>query len=432
MIDILVIADDLTGAADAGVMFCPFHRPVLLMTSLSFPSERMPQTSAAVLAVSTESRALSATDAHGQLRSCLDQWQQPMPPKRLFKKIDSSLRGNIGAEVDAIIEQTDATISFITAAFPELGRTTVKGIHRVHGIPVADTELRNDPVTPLRISNITAAVAVQSRYRVGHLDLESLDSSLPRLQRALESLRAQGCVHVTFDGTSKQHLDAVVALAENCNEKVLLVGTAGLAAAAARAWSPGVLLEEEVTQAAAPGHPLYVCGTAAARTHQQIEALVKAGPCTVVDLAPALLAQPLQQAERLREAERICREYPQQALVLRVAPSNRNHPALENFWTPDQIVSGLAEITRRMAEIQRPSALFCCGGDTASAVLQCLGVWGSQLSRVVRPGTVLGTLRGGLLDGVPLATKPGSFGKVQDLVELHTLLTHKRKGENQL
>lgn len=421
---IVVIADDLTGAADAGVMFCPFFNPVHLCPDSSFASQET-LLQAEVLAIHTDSRAASQEMASSQLRVLLGKLRH-QPPARLFKKIDSSLRGNIGVEMDTIVEQTDAACSFITAAFPELGRTTVHDIHAIYGVPLAETELRHDPATPVTESRITVVIGGQSRYPVGHIDLFVLDGPLADLVATIDRLRKNGCRHLVFDTTTDAHLDRIVTLAGALKDKVLLAGTAGLAMAAARQWAtgPAERIPEDLSDRV-EGYPLYICGTAAKKTALQIDSLVATSACALINMDPGLLADRTRRDALQRRTQDLLETPRTGGLIVRITPEEGNNCPRRQGWPALEVARGLGLAAAELVKAHPPAAIFCCGGDTARSVMSALGAWGMELRRLIVPGMVLGRLDGGVTDGLPFITKPGSFGQADDLVTLHRLLTKK-------
>ncbi|MGD8297178.1 MAG: four-carbon acid sugar kinase family protein, partial [Desulfobacterales bacterium] len=140
---IVIIADDLTGAADTGVQFCPFYDDTILLSYLQLADAVAP-TPGSALALYTNSRALEMMAAQKRLRS-VARGLSELKPFQIYKKMDSCLRGNPGTETEALMDELEYEASFIAPAFPEMGRTTVNGNHLVHGIPVGQTEISRDP-----------------------------------------------------------------------------------------------------------------------------------------------------------------------------------------------------------------------------------------------------------------------------------------------
>ena len=142
MLELVVIADDLTGAADTGIQFRAVYAPVYLVDHRlrSIDSFGEP---AQALSIFTASRGLPPADAHRVVIDVCRVFGRHTP-RRVYKKIDSAMRGNIGAELEAVMDVLNIAMSFIAPAFIEQGRTTVEGVHCIHGTPVAKTEMRSD------------------------------------------------------------------------------------------------------------------------------------------------------------------------------------------------------------------------------------------------------------------------------------------------
>ncbi len=136
MLEWAVIADDLTGAADTGVQFLPVCAPVFLVDHRRLDAVALRAAAPAALTVFTNSRALPAGDAR-RAAAAAGRAIRRLGPARVYKKIDSALRGNIGTELEGVMEALELPLSFIAPAFPDQGRTTVGGIHCIHGVPVA-------------------------------------------------------------------------------------------------------------------------------------------------------------------------------------------------------------------------------------------------------------------------------------------------------
>ena len=156
MNQIVIIADDLTGAADTGVQFCPFFDDTVLISYLQLSNAVAP-TSRSAVALYTNSRALVEKRAHERLKSIARRLSK-LEPLWIYKKMDSCLRGNPGAETEALMDELAYVASFIAPAFPEMGRTTVNGTHLVHGIPVGQTEISRDPLTPVTESDLRTII----------------------------------------------------------------------------------------------------------------------------------------------------------------------------------------------------------------------------------------------------------------------------------
>jgi uncharacterized protein YgbK (DUF1537 family) len=213
MLGLAVIADDITGAADTGVQFLPAFAPIYLLDHrlLSLKAVEPPPQA---ISVFTSSRGLTPVEA-GRVALETGRAIRGFHPERVYKKIDSALRGHIGAELEAMMEVLDLPFSFIVPAFPEQGRVTVGGVHRIHGVPVAETEMGRDPVTPVTESLLPKWIGAQTRWPVAHVGVAVIDAGIEAVAAEIERQRSRGVRHIGFDATGAEHLNRIARLALN-------------------------------------------------------------------------------------------------------------------------------------------------------------------------------------------------------------------------
>src|SRR5262245_5256816 len=141
---LLVIADDLTGANDAGVQFASSGIRGIVLTNHNV--QTLP-TSYPVVVVNTERRHLPPALAAERVRRVALLGKEA-GVQYFYKKTDSTLRGNIAVELEALLAVTEALSIPFVPALPDLGRTTRDGLHYVHGTPIAETAFSRDPLNP--------------------------------------------------------------------------------------------------------------------------------------------------------------------------------------------------------------------------------------------------------------------------------------------
>lgn len=181
-IEVLVIADDLTGAADTAVEFRGLGAAQVMIEP--FPRCGLPEEGEfGALAVHTGSRdtpeelvPIPLVSAHRLLAR--------VPRALTYRKVDSNLRGNIGLDLEAALSVGLGSFALLCPAFPARGRTVVDGICRVDGVPVADTEMGRDPGSAVRESRVAKVVEAQTEAAVAHVGLEQVRAD-PRTLRAL-------------------------------------------------------------------------------------------------------------------------------------------------------------------------------------------------------------------------------------------------------
>ncbi len=419
MLGLAIIADDITGAADTGVKALPAFAPVYLLDH-RFLSRATLEPPPGAVSVFTSSRGL-APAAAGRLAFAVGRSLRASHPQRVYKKIDSALRGHIGAELEAVMEALELPLSFIAPAFPEQGRTTVGGIHHIHGVPVAETEMRRDPVTPVTESSLPKWIGGQTRFSVAQVGLETMEAGVEAIAGQIERLRSAGARHITFDATRPLHLEHIAALALNRYPQALLCGSAGLACGLVRQ-----LPQERPPEPAAAGAGirlgegrfLFVCGSASEMLRRQVGELARGAPVAIEALEPAALLSGEEPGASAGRFDRAVAALSGSDLALQLAPPVRGTRVVDS----QELVIKFAEFAAAAIARVKAAGLFLSGGDTALAVFEQIEVSAVRLERELSSGLVYGTLSGGPLSGRPVVTKAGSFGRPETLLELHRLL----------
>ena len=350
----LVVADDLTGACDAAVPFALTGRRVRV--SLDSDAEPSP---ADVLAISTESRDAGAEVFSWALAELLRRLPK-LGPRILFKKIDSTLRGNVGPEVAAALTAFGCDVALVTPAFPAMGRT-VEGGH-------------------LRISGDAHFVPVEVAACFRNLGAGAHCHAQPG---AIAQAVAAGARFVLLDATKDADLDAVVSEGLALRQRVLWAGSAGLAAALARATGAKSPAAAVPTGSAA----IFCLGSGHPTTLEQLDRLIHHRHAALFSCDVATPTAIVAALER------------SQPVVLRIR---------------------LGEAGERLRELLGSAAgpLVLSGGTTAALVLRALDIHAIELRLEIAPGIPCGLARGGPFHGAPVVTKSGGFGGPDALMKI--------------
>ena len=157
MIKGLVLADDVTGALDAGVKFSDAG----LKTKVSLlPKIEETDTGASVLVLCVPTRHETPETAYRQVRA-LSARAAEKHIGCIFKKTDSALRGNVGAELTAVLDGSGEHELFFIPALPAMNRVTINGIHYINGVPVHESVFGDDTFEPVTESYIPALLETQ-------------------------------------------------------------------------------------------------------------------------------------------------------------------------------------------------------------------------------------------------------------------------------
>lgn len=403
----LVVADDLTGAMDTGHAFAVRGYETVVRVEPDFDAPE-----AAVLVVDTDSRYLEPDEAATRVRNVVESTDATV----VYKKVDSTLRGNLGVEIVAAYDAMEAGTAAVAPAHPSNGRLTACGYHLVDGELVTDTEAGNDPDSPVETSHVPTLLREQVGDTVTHSGVERVASR--RTSEALtrpDAVEADDRHVVVFDVVHDSHLDAVAAGAREHDEKALLVGSAGLAEYARL---PGEPTTEPPSIAPNPtGIAFGVAGSVSPRTLTQLDALPERqvvhldgekAVCTPEDAATTAAAECL---ERFHTEPTVvvtaARERDDVTATLEAA----NRAEVSGREARERVTDALGTAAARVREEREPDGLFLTGGSIAKGILDRLDADGVALrGDEIDVGVPVGEVRGGRVDGTPIVTKAGAFG----------------------
>ncbi|WP_046468423.1 four-carbon acid sugar kinase family protein [Allosalinactinospora lopnorensis] len=421
MAQVLVVADDLTGANATGARFA---RAGLSVVTLDPARVGSAGAGYDVVVANTGSRHLPAARAAELVRDAI---AAVWPVRLVVKRTDTTLRGNIGAEVEAawraVRDRVPAEVAvrvLLAPAHPASGRATVDGVQLLDGHPLERTELALDPAAPIRTSVVADILAQQTRLPVGRVPISQVTA--PGLADRL----AEGDHPVVLcDALVEDHLSAIATAAAHVHEKDRTVwvavdpGPCGALLAAA--------LNIRCREAAGP--LLAVVGSATELTRRQLERVrgTTAATCVDVDAAELTLGDGGYRAALAADLRTLLTEraFPEVVMVRTVASSGAIVEMAEGARRalPRLLARVVADSVGAAGE-RPPSGLYTSGGDITGAVLDALGTHALDVGGEVVPLAVHGTLVGGPLDGAPIVTKGGLVGDDDTAVECLRHLRH--------
>lgn len=400
-----VLADDLTGAADAaGAM-----RRVGMNVRVCLTPRDSWEDGVEVEAWSTGTRSASAEEAYRgvsvHLRSLMSRGAT-----RLFKKIDSMLRGNIVSELSAALDlMPSGTKAIVCPAFPAQGRLVVGGTIVLKNPGEALREGRAEMVADI------FEVLDQGGLSPGRLEIAVVASGVNQSRQALLNLPSHISV-VVADATSDKELEVLSKAAEAFDPPPLYVGSAPLAGAVAQVWNGYASSNVKRSM------------TVIAITSQHPKARDQAEYARTVRRLPRIEVDPTT-ASGGRTEERLSIEQIWEAaieaggLILSLARARAQ-------VTGEEAAYALAAATVEACDVVKPTGLILVGGDGAGAVMDQLGVHSLNVVGEAAVGVPISWIIGGQCDGLPVITKSGSFGAPSVLAECMDILqTDWRIGE---
>jgi len=433
-----LIADDLTGANDSGVQLakCGLHTFVFMN-----PSGAVIQDCDAAV-MDTDSRSLPAAEAYRLAKAAAEQAKQ-WGARLVYKKIDSTMRGNIGSELDAMVDIFQPDFVVVTPAFPRNGRTVRNGHLFVHGIPVHETEMARDPKTPVLQSGIPDLIALQSGRKTAVVTKELLAEGLSPLLSRMEDWLRQQVKYLVLDAESEEELAHAARLFSQCGRNLVWCGSAGLAfhLVEAMGWMTSGRDRTNAESMAGTDRPvLAVVGSVSPRSRKQLDILLGDERVAGIKLHSASVVRggDAKQAEQKRVME-AAKEALDRGLDpvlyssgepkdVREAKEIGAGLGLDDSAVSNRIAEALGEAAARIVLSANPGGLVMTGGDTAKQVCRFVGATHMRLQDEIETGVPLGWLAmGPNRDTLPAVTKAGSFGTDEVLLRALRLLRGEKR-----
>jgi len=417
-----VIADDFTGACDVGIQFKKVGLETIVLTNAETYRKIK---NFDVTVIDTESRNDPPDVAYDKVREAVKALKN-MGARLKYKKVDSTLRGNIGVELDAVIDELDLKAVIVSPAFPATNRLTLNGRQLVNGIPLEKTEFAKDAVNPVKDSHIPTLIKKQTRRKTELIDISKIREGIEPLKRRIQNLIKNGCEILVADAETEDDLRVIAKAA--LDSKILPCGSAGLAQGVSY-WLASNLAKRIIV----------FSGSVNSVTLNQIQVAEKSEKIKV--FKPHLSEVLADWKKRKAEIDRLIEETKAafadgKDVILTLAKSRDNvlkiqqiakNLKTDNLKVAEKILSFIGEISSEITHKCKIVGLVLIGGDTAIKVMNAIGAYGIRVEEEFLPGIPFGKLLGGRLNGLPIITKAGGFGQEDTLMKAIEKLRHSSK-----
>lgn len=420
---VAIIADDLTGANDTALQFHLKGCSVQVLTNYKNIEKTYEDTQ--VWAVSTESRNIEPEEAKERAKEATESLLKNLGIEYLYKKVDSTIRGNIAMEIMGVIEASDYEVALVMPAFPNEGRITVGGYHLLKGVPIERTEFARDPGAPIYESHIPTVLRnglpAGEQDLVALIELNTVKQGAGPILAKLNELILSGKKLIVADALSSVDIEQVMLALKKCNTKILPCGSAGAAQAMCDIIYPEVKYESQPVEI--PALPkLIVSGSASELAATQIKRLSSDEDIEdiyVIDITPEQILGSESDDIIERAVKNLTRT---NTVVIHTSELFRNPDAMtvmlfekeisrESFIS--MICDYLAEITQVITS-QKDVILITVGGETSYKCLHALGVNCLQILDAVAPAIPLcEDVKNRLI-----VTKSGNLGNAKTLIDV--------------
>lgn len=404
---LLIIADDFTGALDTGVQFASYGALTCVVTN---PDCDYLEAGGhcQVLVVDVESRHLTADAAHGAVfRAVCKALDAGFT--YIYKKTDSALRGNVGAELAAVLDASGSDSMAVLPSFPQMGRITRNGIQYIDGVPVAESVFGQDPFEPVKYSSVKDIIGEQTDKPV-------------IMHPAGDTACSGPGIHV-YDAATDSDLRRTASALKSAGRLRIMAGCAGFASVLPE------LLEMSAQKPPVPaltGKLLTICGSVNLITTAQMDAAERAGAVRLSLTPDQKLAKDWAKtpegrqiiAEWMEQIQKVSNAIIECGVKDRDETSKRaNELGLTLRRTRERIADAMGGVLQQVLDMGLDRDILVTGGDTLLAFMNKVGlhtliplgepVHGVVLSRIHYGGRHLN-----------LMTKSGGFGSESLLTDL--------------
>lgn len=453
-----MLADDLAGAHDVAVPFVKRGFAVAVPTG----PDRLDRFDAADLIVlNTDTRSCGETEAAMRVGAACKAIRA-RSGALIYKKIDSTLRGHVGFEINLVSDMMGFGLVVCAPAFPEMGRTTVGGYQLLHGVPVRCQDLVGPDIPPQHAFIPDLLDNGPGRART-HIDLKTVHGGSITICKALARIKAASGTSVVVDMDDPTGwdglLDAILEVHETSEERqssasaadsalvadsVLLCGSGGMAGALAErlalTWKPRTATSRSLRpsswmpRVAATAPPLkdgpvlvFACSLHDTTVRQVEEASSRKS----IAICPFDPMSFVDERESRGEVDRLTTSVAEVMGKGRnavVTPKRPGRPQLQTWLerlsekTPGRdpasvVIENLGEVARRLFVAVDPGGIVLTGGETAGSVFRTLDSDGAWIRGWIEPGVAHAVVAGGPRNGMGLVIKPGSFGDEHTLAK---------------
>ena len=431
---ISIIADDLTGASDTGIQFRKYGLKTKVIVDVNQLEQFLDGDE--VLAINSNTRPLHGEKAYKIVYDICCLLKQS-GSTRIYKKVDSTFRGNPGIELEAVMDALGANLAVLVPSFPENGRYMLDGYLKIaqvltNGNGKEDMILINDG--DQQLCHVPTLIKEQMIRKVANITINTVRQGIPAILSEIEKLYAKGYQVMIIDAVTKGDLKNIALACRMLPEETVMAGAAGFASFLAKVMDlPSDTLRESPSK---EGIILIVAGTCNPTTRKQIDEVMKNTDANLIKINTGKIINGFTADEvekvvcEMHELNKTNGVNGRISIIAVDSLFNANLYSSQIKKWGKTIAQAIGIIVGRLVNDQIVQSLVITGGDTALHVLNALKAKGIELEEEVLPGIPLGRLIGGKANGTPIITKAGGFGTPTAFLEVVKYLQTKETTMN--
>lgn len=412
---IVVVADDFTGANDTGVQFSKQKQKSIVIINNDHIARTL--LNCDVLVIDTESRFYDSKKAY--IKACeTGGILKNQPVQCIYKKLDSTFRGNPGAEIAGLMDSMDIRHTVLAAAFPANNRITKNGMVYINGELLEKTEFANDPRNPVKESFIPKIISGQTDKSIGLVNYRDIRAGCRHLAEKLHHLFKNGIEIIVFDVLDNNDLDMIASVTASMEERILFAGSTGFAEFVSK--YPDNDTGKKIS--------VVIAGSVSDVTRRQIDFANEKLPLTLIDADVENLLSGNRQKEKMRILDIVSGSSGNgKDVIIRSAPSGESVAGSIEYGEKSglsaaeisEIISGfLGDVAGEIIENVPLSGIILTGGDTAISAVKALNISGTVIQEEILPGIPYGHFIEKKYSSIAVVTKAGGFGSEDALCKI--------------
>lgn len=393
---LLVVADDLTGANDTGVMFAESGFATILETNID-SLDKIDISKGDIFSVSTDSRAIGAKAEHKTYQVIRQGIGKEI--NQLYLKIDSTMRGSVHYQIKGALKAWKNLYhnakAVICSAYPAMGRTIENGHLYVNGIPVNETPSGKDAICP-----------VDSSYLPDLLP-EAIHLQCLTIGELISKINSTDSEQIIIDAKTEDDLSIIAHVINQLGNHIIPVGSAGLAAHLKKHQKQVVTKETDL------GRALILVTSIHETSQTQVDQYIStAGAKSIVfNPSPSQLINHELSNEALLLQFKALIHSSSENVIIRANPAKiMNHDSGSIHIVARKIAEYLAELGIYALNNEQFDSLILFGGDGAAMLLNKMNISEMNVLYAIVPGVPLCRIDNGQYKGLKVMTKSGGFG----------------------
>ena len=420
----IVIADDLTGSNAT----CSLFKKIGLRAASILKLQGDRNYDVDVISYSTASRGLDKEEAYKKVSEAI----KILKSRDILvynKRIDSTLRGNIGAEINAMLDNLENDrIAVVVPAYPDSGRIVVNKTMLVNGVLLENSDAGKDPKTPIKTSCVENLVQKDIKYSSTYFTLSDIVQPIEEIAKKIQEAIKKSRILI-FDAVNNEDIIKISKAVIQSEINIVTVDPGPFTLYYSRELQKKNHLEKKI---------LMVIGSVTPTTKKQIEYILQEEDIFLVKMK---IEDFFEKESCSKEIERVISFIKKgitsyNLFLVTTSPIGDEKKAdlqklAETLNTSVEEISKIIAdtltetIVKILKETEKFEGIYSSGGDITIALLEKLKATGVEIREEVIPLAAYGRIIGGDFPDLKLVSKGGMVGDEKTI----KLCLHKIKND---